>query len=65
MAIVIAMSILFGLLLALAQQRFRSGFRPRGRFAPSVAWGRLPALPRPELAARTRTRSDRPAQAGA
>lgn len=65
MAIVIAISILFGLLLALAQRRPRSGFRPRGRFAPSEPWGRLPALPRPEPGARLRARADRPAQARA
>jgi hypothetical protein len=65
MAIVIATSILFGLLLALAPQRSRSGFRPRGRFASSVPWGQLPAFPRPELGARVPARADRSAQARA
>ncbi len=58
---IIVMLTLFTLLLALAHQKSGSTFRPRGRYAPSVAWGSLPALPRPELAARTRAESRGPA----
>lgn len=63
MALMIAVVAVFGLMLALANQKSRSEFRPRGRFAPSVTWGSLPALPRPELSTRARARSSRPATA--
>jgi hypothetical protein len=53
MTVVIAMMILLALALSLAHQKSQSGFRPRGRFATSAAWGRVPALQRPELSART------------
>lgn len=65
MAMMIALMILFGLTLALAQQKSQSAFRPRGRFAPDVAWGRLPAMPQIELAERTRARASRPVPARA
>jgi hypothetical protein len=63
MTMLIALVMVFGLALALAHQKSRSAYRPRGRFAPSVAWGQLPALPRPELAPRTRAARPAPARA--
>jgi hypothetical protein len=62
MTTMIALVTVFGLALVLASQKTRSDFRPRGRFAPSVTWGRLPALPRPAPATRPqRARATRPA----
>ena len=65
MAMVIAVVAVFGLTLALANRKSQSEFRPRGRFATSVQWGALPALPRPELVTRTRSQSRGPATARA
>ncbi len=63
MTMMIALVVVMGLALALAHQKARSGFRPRGRFTPSVAWGQLTPALRPEP--RHRTLVPRPAPARA
>jgi hypothetical protein len=40
---------LFGLALALAYAKSEGNARPRGRFAPSVAWDLTPPLPAPRV----------------
>jgi hypothetical protein len=47
--VAIAFSALLGLALALAYARGTSTARPRGRFAPALAWQVLPALPAPRI----------------